>query len=373
MANHIYIPIIKAKKNDLLAFTNSSKELQELMKPLIELPPTPSKETTNSHLEKFLLRLDKFDKNLKMFVDFYGFLPGEKCSSTNHATISGYELLHSAGRIVTPVYGFGRDDSLWSHLARVIKLHGEGFCFRIDSDDLEEEQAEATWDGIQDRAAQLGLDISDIDLLLDLRDVRIKGADDQVELITTFMAYQPTGTKFRSLSISGSSAPKDVTVAPKDSILPIFRNELEIWARLKNDLVNGDQLIYSDYGVIHPDFAADDMPVGGTANCKIRYTVGNSIILFRGHKRAGDTAQIYNLAEQVRSHSQFCGRSFSDGDRYIYDVANLDDGPGNLGNWVHADMSHHLKFATLQIEHLQRRFTPNITLKEIEELLDETI
>lgn len=143
---------------------------------------------------------------------------------------------------------------------------------------------------------------------------------------------------------------------------------MRIWARLAADLAMGTELLYSDYGIVHPDFAADDMPVGGTANCKIRYTTDNDILIFRGHKRAGDSGQPFELARKVRVHSAYCGPDYSFGDDYIDRVADPDDatGPGNLGNWVLADMNHHLTFAARQIDQLLANIESAETEEEVE-------
>jgi hypothetical protein len=374
MTKHIYIPIIKGKQYDLRALGKLQPEVRKLIKPLIELPPTPSSKTSvDAYLVNFIQNLTKYGGAGNMFVDFYGFFPEEVTKSGILATVEGYELLHNIGQLVTPVYGLVRDDEVWEHLGSIVNKHKQGFCFRLEEDDLEEDAAEDTWKAIRTRSSQIGIDIKFVDLIIDLRDVRVKSVEEQVMLVTDFMLYQPKAIAFRSIAIAGCSAPKDVSVLKKDSIGDILRKELIIWTNLRADLAVGDALIYSDYGVVHPDFAADDLPVGGSANCKIRYTVGKNIMIFRGHKRAGDSGQPHGLAEKVRSHSKYCGRDFSFGDEYIDDVADYTTGPGHLGSWVLADMNHHLTYAPIQIEHLRQNLMPDLTQEETDILLEEIV
>ncbi|MFI5420136.1 MAG: beta family protein [Nitrososphaerales archaeon] len=372
MTKHIYIPIIKGKQYDLRALGKLQPEVRELIKPLIELPPTPYSKNIDDHLKKFIQNVSKYGGTGKTFVDFYGFL-GEMANSGKLATIAGYDLLHDIGQAVTPVYGFNRHDGVWKYLEAVIKKHKQGFCFRLEEDDLEEDVAEATWDAIRTRTSQLQVDIKSVDLIIDLRDIREKLVDEKIALVTDFMSFQPLGISFRSIAIAGSSAPKDVSVVEKDSIGDILRKELIIWKNLRADLAVGDTLIYSDYGVIHPDFAADDLPVGGSANCKIRYTAGKNILIFRGHKRAGDSGQPFELSKKVRSHPKYCGRDYSFGDEYIDDVADRLSGPGHLGNWVLVDMNHHLTLVSTQIEYLSRKLAPHLTQEDTDILLDEIL
>ncbi len=373
MVKHIYIPIIKGKQYDLRALGKLQLEKRELIKPLIELPPTPSKISVDIYLERFLLNLTRYGGDGKLFVDFYGFLPGETTEDGMLATIAGYELLYKAGKRVTPVYGFGRDDIMWKHLGSVLQQHQMGFCFRLEEDDLEEDSAEETWHEILTRCSQLEVSLKDVDLVIDLRDVRQKSISNIIMLITDFMVLRPKNTMFRSIAVAGSSALKDVSEIEKDSLGEVERKELMIWAILRTDLADGDAFIYSDYGVVHPDFAADDLPVGGSANCKIRYTVRNKFMIFRGHKRAGDPGQPHELAEKVRRNSMYCGRNYSYGDEYIDDVADYKTGPGNLGNWVLADMNHHLSYTSIQIENLRKKLVIDLSQEDIGALLKESI
>jgi len=373
MTKHGYIPIIKGKLNDLKALGKLQSEIRELIKPLIELSPTPSTSIVDDYLAKFVKNLTQYSGEGTLFVDFYGFLPGECVRSKKLATIAGYELLYSAGMQVTPVYGLGRDDTIWSHFGAVIKQHKQGFCFRLEEDDLEEDAIEETWEKVLTKSSQLQVNLEEVDLLIDLRDVREKSVNEKVQLVTDFMTFKSQKIKFRSIAIAGSSAPKDVSVIKKDSLGEIERKELKIWATLKTDLSDGDTIIYSDYGVVHPDFAADNLPVGGSINCKIRYTVSNKILIFRGHQRAGDSLQPHVLAQKVCAHSLYCGRNYSFGDEFIEDVANYAKGPGNPGNWVLADMNHHFAFTSTQIHSLRRNLKSGLSQEAIGILLDESV
>ena len=111
--------------------------------------------------------------------------------------------------------------------------------------------------------------------------------------------------------------------------------------------------MYGDYGIVHPDFSA-----GGpnkNRNSKIRYTSGNKIRYFRGHKLADPPyfSKYHELAERVRSSSIFRGADFSFGDQYVEDCADLNAGTGSLGTWVAADMNHHFEYTAVQIARIK--------------------
>ncbi|MBF3728241.1 hypothetical protein ISG25_37580, partial [Burkholderia pseudomallei] len=72
-----------------------------------------------------------------------------------------------------------------------------------------------------------------------------------------------------------------------------------------------------DYGVIHPDFS--DIGPNKYMNAKIRYTVGDKIVYFRGHgllHPVKDYNQYYDLAKKVVTDTRYRTRKYSFGDSY---------------------------------------------------------
>jgi hypothetical protein len=339
------------------------------MKALIDVLPVPSSKSIDQHIQKFMVDISVLPNDSPLFVDYYGFLPGQLSSSGRTAVLQGYRELYDAGRLVTPVYGFGRDETMWSDIATAVGAHGCGFCFRLEIEDLDEE-AENTWANILMRTAELGLSAAEVDLYLDLRDVRNGDVDELQDIVTDFLALLPSGAEYRSICVAGSSASKDVTSIGRDTVGTIYRNELKLWARLLTDVPACADLVYGDYGIVHPDFA-DNIPCGGTVNCKIRYTAGDKIIVFRGHVRRGDALQTHALAANVVAHPAYRGPGFSDGDAYIDDCAAYRDGPGNPATWVFVDLNHHYVYVAQQIERLIGEMEIDATHEEIDVLLQE--
>jgi len=370
MLPYIYSPVVKGKSNDLRALNCVPKSVRKMTKALVDISPVPQGKSVDDHIQKAVSDIFKLDEDVNIFVDFYGFKPGEKDAKNKAAVIAGYEKLLQCGRKITPVYGFGRgDEGIWEKLKDVVKAFDSGFCFRVECEDLDDE-AEDTWQGILMRSALLATPLSEVDLFIDLRDIRTANVDNLQDLVTDFLASKPKGVQFRSLCIAGSSAPKDVTVVAKDTVGALYRNELKLWARLKSDVPDCVNLVYGDYGIVHPDFMGD-IPCGGTVNCKIRYTAGDKILIFRGHVRSGDSGQTHALARMVIEHEAYQGWDFSDGDEFIYDCANKSVGPGNPGNWVFADLNHHLVYAALQIKRVAAELEVDSSEAEIDSLLTE--
>ena len=244
MPPHLYVPIIKGKTNDLKAVAKLSQASKALVKPLLEILPVPLDGYADDHLDSFAHNVLKYGHTKNLFVDFYGFLPGQTLKDGTDATLAGFRLLKTKGVVLTPAYGFDRDDALWTPLRAEIKKFGQGFCFRIDIDDLDD-QAEETWAGIIERSAELGLTPDQIDLMVDLRYVGEINSDVLKNLVIDFLSYMPAGNEYRSLIISGSSALKDVSSIPKDGVGEVVRNELRLWMQLQAGISSDSVHLYT--------------------------------------------------------------------------------------------------------------------------------
>jgi hypothetical protein len=367
--SHFYAPIVKCKSNDLKALSRLSPGIRASIKPLVELTPVPADRSTDEHLLKFIHYVMKYQPDGELFVDFYGFLPSEKISTGLSAAIAGFRVLRKQNRPVTPTFGLGRDDEVWALLRKEIESFGKGFCFRLEPDDLDD-QSEESWQEIIERSATLGVEPARTDLLIDLRHLGFANVVALKELVLDFLSFAPQSNKYRSIIVSGSCAPKHVGGFPADGIGEVDRKELRLWIHLRLDISEEIPLVFSDYGVIHPDFS--DMGPNKNSNGKIRYTVGDKTHIFRGHKLfdPSDFAQYHVLAERVRSSAYYRGADFSFGDRYIDDCADFNDGPGNMGNWVLADMNHHIQYSTRQLEALVANVTAGLTEVQVEQLIE---
>lgn len=349
MATQTYSPIIKGKLNDLKALGRLSPRSRSIAKPMVEAMPLKKGEDVDSHIAKLAHYLVKHAPLGDLFLDFYGLVPGLKASDGTDAIVFGYKLVKGLGRTVTPVYGFSRDDSLWSALRETVKSNGQGFCFRIDIDDLDD-QAEDTWTQILERSAFFGIKPQQTDLVIDLRDIGAVPIDKLQGVVLDFLGMNQRAPAYRSIVLAGSTALKTVTTIPKDGVGEVARKELVLWSRLQRDLSQNIELVFGDYGVIHPDFS--DQGPNKHMNAKIRYTYRGRIAYFRGHGLrypVKDYSQYHQLASQVRDSQYYRGRAFSYGDWYIDTVADFNTTPGHPGTWVHADMNHHLEYTARQM------------------------
>jgi hypothetical protein len=353
-SSYVYAPVVKGKINDAKAVARLGDDAKVRIKPMVELMPWVEKKaspTIDHHLTKFLDYVSDYLSGIPLFVDMYGFLPGQKLASGAFGAIGGYEQLIKRGHKFTPVFGINRDDLLWPGFKSVVAKNAQGLCFRVERDDIED-AADDTWHEIVERSAELKLKHKQIDIFIDLKDVREADVSNLKDIVLDFLGANSKFAEYRSVIISGSSALKTVTAVDEDGQMGVVRNELFLWTLLRRDIHESVNLVFSDYGVVHPYFAG-----GGNAknmNAKIRYTAGLRIHYFRGHRLnypTKDYEQYRQLADNVRNASIFKGGTFSFGDGYLEDCANgLTKTPGSPQTWVIAEINHHITATTQQIE-----------------------
>ncbi|PFH08805.1 T4 beta protein [Collimonas sp. PA-H2] len=364
----VYVPLVKGKKNDLMAVGRVNNDVRQLMKPFIEaMPINPKAPLVEEHVFKLCEYIRKHLPLGEIFVDFHGLMPDATISDGTNATLHGFALLKAFGRSVTPAYGFERNDDLWDTLGAIARDFDKGFCFRLSRDDLAEYLFDDVWAQIIERTAQMRLPQNKIDLLLDLRHIDGEDTSNLAENIVSFLFHNPNIAGYRSIVIAGSSALKTVGSIEKNKVGEVIRQELRLWSALWRDMPDTIKPTFGDYGIIHPDFS--DQTTSRYVNAKIRYTAGDKIIYFRGHALhhpIKDYDQYHDLASRVSADFRYVGRTRSFGDTYIDDCARRLIKPGSLATWVIADMNHHVCYTARQLARLTQQLASTVTESEAE-------
>jgi hypothetical protein len=356
-----YCPVIKGKINDIKAMAFVAPVLAASVKPLFELPPFKPTDKPEEVLSRFAVRLGKLYSTRPCYVDFPLLKPGARTSGGELALDVGFGQLNAMNVQFEPVYGFDRDESLWGMVAQQA-LRSGGMLLRLDPDDLE--FSEETVERIVDLRRH-GLDLRLLDVMIDRRYVESRvAALGVVGETADFIERLVTATTVRKVLVAASSAPKTVAEIQKDGYGAITRSELTLWANLATERLP-IRPIFGDYGVIHPDFS--DLTMSTHINGKIRYTQGTKFHIHRGHSlRLGDKYEQYRkLSASVASSKHYQSKTFSYGDRYIFDCAAGHAGTGNPGTWVLVDQNHHISYALEQQQRLSVLVNRGLPVEEV--------
>jgi Beta protein len=360
-ADFLYCPIIKGKMNDIRAMAYVAPQVAEHIKPLYELPPFIPTDKPEDLLARFAKRLSKLASVRPSYVDFPLLGPGARTSNNEIALQVAYGQLNAVRVPFEPVYGFDRDDVLWPLVIKQANQSG-GMLLRLDSDDLE--FPTETIERITDLRSR-GLDLRMLDIMIDRRYLSSKqnalsAAADAADFIDSLAST----ITIRKILMAGSCALKTVSEIDKDGFGEVQRHELTLWTSAATKQLPITP-IYSDYGVIHPDFS--DLVPATHINGKIRYTEGTKFHVHRGHSlRQGNKFGQYRvLSANVVASSHYQGSNYSYGDRYIHDCATGHAGTGNAGTWVLVDQNHHFTYMVNQIQRLRAQLGRGLSADSI--------
>jgi hypothetical protein len=344
-----YSPVIKGKLNDIKATSQLSANVSKRIKPVFELPPFAETDKPEQVIARFGDRLVKNYSANPCYVDFPLLKSGAKTSTGEGVLTTAYRQLNALSINFEPVYGFDRDNSQWPVVIQQARRSG-GMLLRLEADDME--FASDSMDRIQELSLQ-GLDLRQMDVLLDCRYLpTVEAAGAMSDMAAAFLETLATSFSIRKAIVAGSTAPKTVSAIPENSSRSLNRNELWLWTSLRVKGLGLD-VVYGDYGVIHPDFT--DLTPSPNINGKIRYTQGKDIHIFRGQslRKADKYDQYRRLSHGVINSGFYQGHMFSHGDRYIYDCANGQAKTGSPGVWVLNDQNHHFTYVAQQIQRLE--------------------
>lgn len=360
-----YIPVARAKTNDLAALSQLSDEAKGGVKSLIEPPLVKSESVVTTDLAAAVAVIQKKMPDQPFYFDPLDFeIPARQTAAL--------DALAEAGHIFTPVVGFGRRAIDTHFLRSLVARQRRGICVRLKHDDLEDASDE-TWIQLAQLATAIQASPSDIEILFDFASINSSSADGMRNAVLEFLRAQPRQFEFDAFGILASSCLNSVGNIDEDGEKAIERVELDLWAGLVYELDGTRRISFGDYGIVHPSFTFSGP--NPNSNAKIRYTRGSRITYFRGHGLYNPNrfSQYHDLAQRVVDSGIFLGADFSFGDNVIQQCAAKKCGPGNLGTWVMADMNHHLEFTSKQIPQLLAELLRATSERQVHDVVHQDI
>ncbi|QYM91249.1 beta family protein [Dickeya zeae] len=319
-----YVPILKTKRAEFSAITQLASQVKSSIAPIFEIEPVPLDPDTDVPEKTYNSLLDGFGRKLlssctdiniiyidgllidERFIDPVDYPP--MANAVNQARTAG---LH-----VIPVSSPTRTTS---YLNQIDSLIQNEVCLRLTMTDLANPQL------VSGYITRLRIPYENIDVVIDLRDTISNGAFEsgQSYMLALGLINNLTNlNKFRRVILSAGSFPVDLSEISV-GVYSQPRFEWLLWQQLyrSNDLER--KIIYSDYGVQHPDYTrlATRFP---SVSASVRYTGNDDFWVFRG-KSANQYGydQYGSHSQSIVSHPEYSGQQFSAGDQDIFNYASV--------------------------------------------------
>lgn len=164
----------------------------------------------------------------------------------------------------------------------------------------------------------------------------------------------PTLNAWKTFTVASGAFPQDLQgFSIGQHLLP--RADWRVWLRHVTARPRTLRLpSYGDYTIQWGYFA--EPPERANFSASIRYTSSDDWVIMRGegvfHDGSPGFAQWPANAQMLCARPEFCGRDFSAGDRYIYQMANQSVDTGGAETWLRAGINHHITFAARQVANL---------------------
>lgn len=353
-----YVPILKGKEGEFAALRSLDASTKDALTPMIEITAVPwdytndqPQRTLDEHLRPIADKiLRSWLPERPIFVDVR-WIPGTDTVDDGRTALS-YVLddARAKGLTVIPVTGFGRSPQYRTSVKNAIATDGNGVCLRLERDDFATVSG-AYLDAFLD---DLQVNPETVDLVIDFRDI-IQGQDSTLALAAqAIISNLPHIEKWRSLTLSASAFPINLSGVPANTTFNAERTEWLLWQSLRARRSAIPRFpTFSDYAISHPDVPDDVDPRTMRMSANLRYTASEYWLLLkeRNVKNYGFD-QFNDLCRELVSRPEYSGRGFSWGDTFIDDRASNQESPGNATTWRRVGTSHHLTFVTRQIASL---------------------
>jgi hypothetical protein len=327
-----YVPVLRWKRAERVGLRELGDNVRRQITPFLELVPTA--DNTASKLSDEIKRTWAF---APFFMDFIN-LPDTQ-EKDIVATVSN--ALRMGGMRPIFVTGLSRASHYQTAIARAVATDKRGACIRLYPHDLA-----SSW---------LPIHLADVLQLLGLQPENVDIVADYQRLADFAMPFQelckklPHLTRWRTFTVISGAFSKDLTEYDKNGQYIRPREDWLFWHAHKNARLER-RPTYGDYGIQHALYK--EPPERSNPSASIRYTSDDYWVIMRGeglfNEDGPGNAQYGANAQLLCEREEFCGRSFSYGDKYIHNLSN-GFGTGTPETLLRAGTNHHITFVTDQL------------------------
>jgi hypothetical protein len=357
-----YVPILKWKRAEQNAIGALNDAQKHHITPLIQLV-MPKPKSSDSPEQQFGSVIAKFRTKMSdlapqifklwgsgaIFIDFsllYTTILKVDCVQT--VTMSGAQL----GLHLIPVLHLSDDQALKDAIRGSAKKYSSGLCLRLIPNDLGNI---ATLNSeIKSLLGWSGLTESDVDLLVDTKEIGIGSYDSYVNASQKIYNLP----KWRTFIFASGAFPSDLMKYKIDEDNLVPRADWEKWLDQGEGGNGVRKPTYADYTIQHPIYKESSQFFHPTTS--IRYTLENEWLIMKGRKQKF-ALYLANAKLLADDKGRFYGSGFSFGDKYIAEKAKhypayiknpKIKGTGSTESWLTAGINHHLVLTAHQIANL---------------------
>ncbi|WP_392342483.1 hypothetical protein [uncultured Shewanella sp.] len=253
-----YVPFLKGKQNEFLALRSLSSDVQNQIKPFIDIPrgDDNSEGAIKKKIKTAFVNTTRMYKEypLPFYLDTYDLPAG---TFIDGVYVYEYVLNTFSGFEITPVLGLDRDQEHIDAAKKYICSKGGNVAIRLLSDDID--SFNLTKDEVEDVLTDFPADMM-VDVIFDFRVVTASIVANILPKLNLFLSRINEINNLNHVIITSSSIPAVVTeLTATGSDNHVNRDEWDLWQGVVNK--DFDEYFYGDYTVVSPEYSDNDIVV----------------------------------------------------------------------------------------------------------------
>lgn len=341
-----YVPVLKWRQGEYQALWRLSDAYKVRIVPLIEVTPPDfdfelwqPKKSIDAHLEKFAARFKQKWGERPALLDAGLLDPAARMVEGTHPLLWLTDQVRPNGAHLIPVTSFERDAGYQGAVRIANAVDGHGAALRCSLEDA----ADPDFAGnVEALAETLELDVSDLDIVIDLKSPNFEPLDGLATLLSSVLSASPAFQAARSLTIVATAFPSSMAEVT-GPIQFISRREWLLYKMLMSLLAPGTRHpAFGDYAIASHELPQGDMRLL-RPSATVRYTVNDGWIIAKGSNvRDNGFEQYRGCCGVVTGSVHYLGASFSPGSDYVERCRSGVATTGNLSTWRWVGTNHHM-------------------------------
>jgi len=353
-----YMPILKAKAGELDALSHLTAPSIEF-RPVLEIVPpyntddlngegpvakkrknaTSAREKLDKRLNQIAIIIrDRLPAGLAPVIDT-GHVDGLPHADDLWTTLMTTLAARLEPTPVRPAFRLTDPPAKLTRLAEISAELGEGGCLRLGTPDADPDPKAAA-STIRNVLAKIGLDVEQVDLLIDMWEIKSVRDVSRAQGIASEVLAWSDQAPWRSVTLASGSFPASLQGLPTDGASALPRLDAQLWKGVRNEKP-ARVPDYGDYAIAHPALSTAGWP----SNPNLRYATAYEWQVYRKKfpKEAGNERFCLICRDLVESeHFPSDNMERCWGDKQIALRAHDRAEPGNASKWRAFGTSRHL-------------------------------
>jgi hypothetical protein len=341
-----YVPVLKWRQGEYQALWRLNDAQKARIVPLIEVTPPDfdfeewqPKKTIDDHLQKFAGRLKQKWGERPALLDAALLHPTTRMIDGTHPLLWLMTQVRPNGANLIPVTNFERDAEYQNAVRVANAVDACGVVLRCSLEDAADSDFA---DNVEALAETLELEVSDFDIVIDLKSPNFEPLDGLATLLSKVLSASPAFQTARSLTIVATAFPISMAEV-KGPVQFVSRREWLLYKLLMGMLSSDARSpTFGDYAIASPELPQADMRLI-KPSATVRYAVDDGWIIAKGSSvRDNGFEQYRSCCGMVTGAASYLGPGFSPGSDYIERCRAGVAKTGNLSTWRWVGTNHHM-------------------------------